>query len=92
MLAKLNDDRLTGMTSAELASLAAALAPLQAARAQQRHSAQRGGRARRAAGKVRAKPLFDDRARVQLTLLYPAASVLYECARRPARSHRHLHR
>jgi hypothetical protein len=70
MLAKLNDDRLTGMTSAELASLAAALAPLQAARAQQRHSAQRGGRARRAAGKVRAKPLFDDRARVQLTLLY----------------------
>jgi hypothetical protein len=70
MLAKLNDDRLTGMTGAELASLCAALAPLQAARAPQRHSAQRGGRARRATGKLRAKPLFDDPARVLLTLLY----------------------
>ena len=38
ILAKLNDERLTGMTSAELACLCAALAPLQAARAQQRHS------------------------------------------------------
>jgi hypothetical protein len=70
MLAKLNDDRLTGMTGAELASLCAALAPLQAARAPQRHSAQRGGRARRATGKLRAKPLFDDPVRVLLTLLY----------------------
>jgi len=70
MLAKLNDERLTGMTSADLASLCAALAQLQAARAQQRHSAQRGGRARRAAGKLRGKPLFDDPARVLLTLLY----------------------
>jgi hypothetical protein len=70
MLAKLNDERLTGMTSTELARLCAALAPLQAARAQQRHSAQRGGRARRAAGKPRGKPLFDDPARVLLTLLY----------------------
>jgi hypothetical protein len=58
------------MTIAELASLCAALAPLQAARAQQRYSQQREGRARRAAGKLRGKPLFDDPARVLLTLLY----------------------
>ena len=51
MLAKLNDERLTGMTRAELARLCAALASLQAARAQQRYSEQRGGRARRASGK-----------------------------------------
>jgi transposase len=71
MLAKLNDERLTGMTSAELASLCTALAPRQAARAQQRYSQQREGRARRAAGKLRgSKPLFDDPARVLLTLLY----------------------
>src|SRR6516162_6885428 len=71
MLAKLNDERLTGMTSAELVSLCTALAPRQAARAQQRHSQQREGRARRAAGKLRgSKPLFDDPARVLLTLLY----------------------
>ena len=70
MLAKLDDERLTGMNSAELARLCAALAPLQAARAQQRHSQQRGGRARRATGKLRVKPLFNDRARVLLTLLY----------------------
>ena len=70
MLAKLGDERLTGMTSAELACLCAALAPRQAARAQQRPSAQRGGRARRAAGKPRGRPLFDDPARVLLTLLY----------------------
>ena len=62
--------RLTGMTSAELARLCAALAPLQAARAQQRYSQQRGGRARRATGRLRVKPLFNDRARVLLTLLY----------------------
>jgi plasmid maintenance system antidote protein VapI len=70
MLAKLNDKRLTGMTSAGLARLCATLAPLQAARAQQRYSQQRGGRARRATGNVRARPLFDDPARVLLTLLY----------------------
>jgi transposase len=70
MLGKLNDERLTGMTSAGLACLCAALAPLQAARAQQRYSQQRGGRARRATGNVRARPLFDDLARVLLTLLY----------------------
>jgi hypothetical protein len=70
MLAKLNDERLTGMTSAGLARLCAALAPLQAARTQQRYSQQRGGRARRATGNVRARPLFDDAARLLLTLLY----------------------
>jgi hypothetical protein len=70
MLAKLNDERLTGMTSDGLARLCATLAPLQAARAQQRYSQQRGGRARRATGKPRARPLFSDTARLLLTLLY----------------------
>jgi Rhodopirellula transposase DDE domain len=70
MLARLDDERLTGMTSTDLACLGAALAPLQAGRAQQRYSQQRAGRARRAAGKLRGKPLFDDPARVLLTLLY----------------------
>jgi hypothetical protein len=70
MLAKLNDERLTGMTSAGLARLCTAMAPLQAARAQQRYSQQRGGRARRAIGNVRGRPLFDDAARLLLTLLY----------------------
>ena len=70
MLAKLDDQRLTGLTSDALACLCAALAPLQAARAQQRYSQQRGGRARRATGNIRARPLFDDAARLLLTLLY----------------------
>lgn len=70
MLTRLADPRLTGMTAAELDVLAAALAPAQAARAQQRYSEQRGGRARRATGKLRGKPLFDDPARLLLTLLY----------------------
>jgi DDE family transposase len=70
MLARLNDERLTGMTGAGLARLCAAMAPLQAARAQQRYSQQRGGRARRATGSVRGRPLFDDAARLLLTLLY----------------------
>jgi predicted DNA-binding protein YlxM (UPF0122 family) len=46
------------------------LAPAQAARTQQRYAEQRGGRARRASGSLRGKPLFDDRARLQLTLIY----------------------
>ena len=70
MLARLTGERLTGMTSAGLARLCAAMAPLQAARAQQRYSQQRGGRARRATGNVRGRPLFDDAARLLLTLLY----------------------
>ena len=70
MLATLADPRLTGMTAVQLERLAAALAPVQAARAQQRYSQQRAGRARRATGNVRARPLFDDAARLLLTLLY----------------------
>jgi hypothetical protein len=70
VLAKLADPRLTGMTAAQLERLAATLAPAQAARAQQRYSQQRGGRARRATGNVRARPLFSDAARLLLTLLY----------------------
>jgi hypothetical protein len=71
MLGRLADPRLTGMTSTELERLAVALAPAQAARAQQRYAEQRGGRARRAAGNLRgSKPLFDDAARVLLALIY----------------------
>jgi transposase len=70
MLQQLADPRLTGMTSTELERLAAALAPAQAARAQQRHSQQRGGRARRATGNLRSRPLLDDAARLLITLLY----------------------
>jgi predicted DNA-binding protein YlxM (UPF0122 family) len=70
ILGKLADERLTGMGTAQLEQLAARLALAQAARTQQRYSEQRGGRARRASGKVRHKPLFDDAARLLLTLLY----------------------
>jgi hypothetical protein len=69
-LGRLADPRLTGMTAARLQQLTATLAPAQAARAQQRYSQQRGGRARRATGNPRARPLFDDAARLLLTLLY----------------------
>lgn len=70
ILDKLADERLTGMSTTQLEQLAARLAPAQAARTQQRYSEQRGGRARRASGKIRHKPLFDDAARLLLTLLY----------------------
>ena len=70
ILGRLADERLTGMTAAQLQQLTATLAPGQAARAQQRYSEQRGGRARRATGNPRARPLFDDAARLLLTLLY----------------------
>ncbi len=71
LLASLADPRLTGLSGPERAHLCTELAPLQAARAQERYSAQRGGRARRATGNLRgSKPLFDDAARVMLTLLY----------------------
>lgn len=70
MLLRLADPRLTGMSTAQLEQLTTALAPAQAARTQERHSRQRGGRARRATGKLRVKPLFDDAARLLLTLLY----------------------
>ncbi len=70
MLHRLADPRLTGMSAAQLQQLATRFAPSQAARAQQRYSQQRGGRSRRATGNPRAKPLFDDPARLLLTLLY----------------------
>jgi Rhodopirellula transposase DDE domain len=70
MLGRLADPRLTGMTTTDLQHLAAVLAPAQAARTQQRYAEQRGGRARRAAGKLRGRPLFDDAARLLLTLVY----------------------
>jgi hypothetical protein len=70
MLQQLADLRPTGMTSTELERLAAALAPAPAARAQQRHRQQRGGRARRATGTPRSKPLLDDAARLLITPLY----------------------
>jgi hypothetical protein len=70
MLGRLADPRLTGITTTDLRQLAALLAPGQAARTQQRYAEQRGGRARRAAGKLRGRPLFDDAARLLLTLIY----------------------
>ena len=71
MLGRLAEPRLTGMTSTELDQLSAVLAPAQAARAQQHYSEQRGGRARRATGKLRgSKPLFDNAARLLITLIY----------------------
>jgi len=71
LLDRLNDPRLTGLGASEFDALCAELAPLQRARAQERYSEQRGGRQRRATGKLRgSKPLFDDAARVLLTLLY----------------------
>ena len=71
MLTRLADPRLTGLTSAELDQLSNDLAPRQAARAQQRYAEQRGGRARRATGKLRgSKPLFDDADCLLLTLIY----------------------
>jgi hypothetical protein len=70
MLGRLADPRLTGITSTDLQQLAALLAPAQAARTQQRYAEQRGGRARRAAGKLRGRPLFDDAARLLLALVY----------------------
>src|SRR5665647_1614223 len=48
-LTLLGDPRLTGMTSTELDTLTAALAPAQAAQASQRRYEQRGGPRRRAA-------------------------------------------
>ena len=59
-LEMLSDPRLTGMNRADLTQLAAAVAPAQAARAQQRYSEQRGGRRRRAKGNLRGRPLLDD--------------------------------
>src|SRR6266487_2492882 len=93
MLDRLADPRLTGTTSTELARLAVDLAPAQAARTQQRYAEQRHGRARRATGSPRSKPVFDDAARVLITVVYqPAAGLLHERLGRLAEGHCHLHR
>jgi hypothetical protein len=70
LLDRLTDPRLTGMSIIDLQQLTTVLALAQAARTQQRHCEQRGGRARRATGNPRFKPIFDDPARLLLTLLY----------------------
>jgi hypothetical protein len=66
----LANPRLTGITRSDLAQLTAALAPAQAARAQQRYSQQRGGRRRKATGNLRRRPLLDDPARLLITIVY----------------------
>src|SRR3954453_23374958 len=68
-LAVLADERLTGMTRAELAELAAMLAPAQAAQAAQRRFEQRGGPRRRAAG-AGSTGLLTDTDRVLVTVVY----------------------
>jgi hypothetical protein len=68
MPAKLADPRLTGMTAVKLEQLAAALVPSRPP-GPGSGSQQRAGQARQATGNVRAKPLFDDAARLLLTLL-----------------------
>jgi hypothetical protein len=68
-LAALADERLTGMTTAELAQLTALLAPAQAAQAAQRRFEQRGGPRRRAAG-AGSTGLLTDADRVLVTAVY----------------------
>ena len=68
-LAVLADERLTGMSAADLAELAALLGPAQAAQAAQRRFAQRGGPRRRAAG-AGSTGLLTDADRVLVTVVY----------------------
>jgi hypothetical protein len=68
-LAMLADPRLTGMTAAELGTLARRLAPLQAAHAEQRKYHQRGG-PRRQAKADHCRPLLSDTSRVLITVIY----------------------
>jgi transposase len=68
-LALLADERMTGMTSADLAELAVLLAPAQAAQAAQRRFEQRGGPRRRAAG-AGSTGLLTAADRVLLTVVY----------------------
>ena len=68
-MALLTDERLTGMSSAELAELADLLAPDQAAQAAQRRHEQRGGRRRRAPG-AGSRGLLTDADRVVVTVVY----------------------
>jgi transposase len=65
----LADSRLTGMSGEELTNLNAALAPAQAARAEQRYFQQRGGRRRQAKGN-HGRPLLTDADKVLLTVIY----------------------
>jgi transposase len=65
----LADPRLTGMSRDELNELAAALAPAQAARAEQRYFEQRGG-PRRKAKANHGRPLLTDANKVLLTIVY----------------------
>jgi hypothetical protein len=65
----LADPRLTGMSREALAALTAALAPAQAARAEQRSFEQRGGPRRQARGR-HGRPLLTDAARVLITIIY----------------------
>jgi hypothetical protein len=68
-LTVLADERLTGMSAAELAALAAVLAPAQAAQAAQRCYEQRGGPRRRAPG-AGSRGLLTDADRVLVTVVY----------------------
>ena len=68
-LALLSDERLTGMSTEELARLADLLAPDQAAQAAQRGHEQRGGRRRRAPG-AGSRGLLTDADRVVVTVVY----------------------
>jgi transposase len=68
-LAVLADERLTGMRTAELAELAALLAPAQAAQTAQRRFEQRGGPRRRAAG-AGSTGLLTEADRVLITVVY----------------------
>ena len=68
-LTLLGDPRLTGMTSTELDTLTAALAPAQAAQASQRRYEQRGGPRRRAPG-AGSTSLLTDADRVMVTIVY----------------------
>ncbi len=68
-LTLLADQRLTGMSTAELAALADLLAPAQAAQAAQRCYEQRGGQRRRAPG-AGSRGLLSDADRVLVTIVY----------------------
>jgi Rhodopirellula transposase DDE domain len=65
----LADPRLTGMSREELGALAAALAPAQAARAEQRSFERRGGPRRQARGS-HGRALLTDAGKVLITVLY----------------------
>jgi transposase len=68
-LRSLADPRLTGMSREELDALAAALAPAQAARAEQRFFEQRGGPRRQARGS-HGRPLLTDADKILITVIY----------------------